>query len=83
MMSGFDIAFASGLAFAATAATIIARIFHHFVQTALKLHGSNGFRGEVALIACGDFVRTAMLLSISFIIFNHAVSLNIDEDDVC
>ena len=83
MMSGFDIAFASGLAFAATAATIIARIFHHFVQTALKLHGSNGFRGEVALIACGDFVRTAMLLSISFIIFNHAVSSNIDEDDVC
>lgn len=83
MMSGFDIAFASGLAFAVTAATVIARIFHHFVQTALKLHGSNGFRGEVALIACGDFVRTAMLLSISFIIFNHAVSLNIDEDDVC
>lgn len=83
MMSGFDIAFASGLAFAATAATVIARIFHHFVQTALKLHGSNGFRGEVALIACGDFVRTAMLLSISFIIFNHAVSSNIDEDDVC
>lgn len=83
MMSGFDIAFASGLAFAAAAATIIAGLFHYFVQTMLKLHGSSGFRGEVALIACGDFVRTAVLLSISFVIFSHAASLNIEEDDVC
>ncbi len=80
-MSGFDIVFASGLAFAATAATIIARLFHYFVQTTLKLHGS---RGEVALIACGDFVRSVMLLSISSVIFNHhVVSFNIEEDDVC
>jgi hypothetical protein len=84
MMSGFDIVFASGLAFAATAATIIARLFHYFVQTMLKLRRFNEFRGEVALIACGDFVRTAMLLSILFVIFNHHVaSLNIEEDDVC
>ena len=86
MMSGFDIAFASGLAFAATAATIIARLFHYFVQTMLKLRRFNEFRvrGEVALIASGDFVRTAMLLSISSVIFNHhIVSLNIEEDDVC
>ena len=83
VMSGFDVSFALGLTFAAAAAITAAALFQYGVVMILKRYRSDDLRRELAVIASGDFVRSFTFLSMSYVIFNLATTLNIDVDDIC
>lgn len=82
ILGGLDITFALGIAFSIDIAIAVAELCAYFVMKLLKSCKSNGLR-ELALIACVDFVRSSMLLSVSYVIFNFVAPLSIETEDRC
>jgi len=82
MMGGLDITFALGMTFSVAIAIAVARLCAYFVVKFLKSCKSDELR-EVVVIACGDFIRSFMLLSVSYVIFNFVAPLVIEEEDMC
>ncbi len=82
ILGGLDVTFALGIAFSIDIAITVAELCAYFVMKLLKSCKSNELR-ELALIACVDFVRSSMLLSVSYVIFNFVVPLSIEEEDMC
>lgn len=82
IMSGLDVSFALGITFSVSVAAAAAKLCEYFVVMLLQSCRSNELR-EVAVIACGDFVRSFTLLSILYVIFNVVAPVSIEEEDMC
>jgi hypothetical protein len=82
IMSGLDVSFALGMTFSVAAANAASKLCEYFVAMLLK-NCRTAELIESAVIACGDFVRSLTLLSISFVIFNVVAPVSIEEDDMC
>ena len=82
VLGGLDIAFALGMAVSVEIAIVVAELCSYYIVMLLESCKSDELR-ELAVIACGDFVRSSMLLSSSYIIFNFVAPLSIDEEDMC
>ena len=79
---GLDITFAFGITFSVTIAITVAKLCAYFVTLFLKSSKSDELR-ELAATASGDFVRSSILLSASYVIFNFVVPLSIEEENMC
>ena len=81
-MGGLDIAFALGMTFSVTVAIAVAKLSAYFAVVLLKSCKSDELR-ELVVTACGDFVRSFILLGASYVIFNFVAPLSIEEEDMC
>lgn len=80
ILGGLDIAFALGMTVSVDVAIVVAELCSYFVVILSESCKSDEMR-ELAVVACGDFVRSSILLSASYIIFSFVAPLNIDDDD--
>lgn len=82
IMGGLDIAFALGMILSVTIAIVVSKLCSHFVAMLLNSCKSDELR-EIAMTACGDCVRSFMLLCASYVIFNLVAPLSIEGEDMC
>jgi hypothetical protein len=82
IMSGLDFSFALGISCSVAAANAASTLCECFVVVVLKSCTTAELR-ELAVIACGDFIRSFTLLSISYVIFNVVAPVNVEQDDMC
>ena len=82
IMGGLDIAFALGMILSVTVAIIAAKLCAYFVAKLLKSCKSDEL-SEIAATACGDCVRSFMLLCASYVIFNFVAPLSFEGEDMC